>query len=438
MESTRIPRSQSAQEAGNAFLDDVGGWIDDCIASYAEEPATNCHDQGTYMTSWLPYLAARPSDRIFTFMRRTRDRIRDHFVATDAWRHGYWRRQEAHHGTEHFELFLGALWDAMPGDSETCAQLIDAAEHIGNWSRDVDPWFDWETGLFRGMYFGADGVDLFPGSTVNLPDHMRLVNICLLAHRITNEQRYLDLCVQHAGLWASGFDELNDIPAGIGDQGPVTRFGNDAREKYRAFAGQAPKGTAPVDRAENLLASGAPNAFLTLWQLTDDERFINAVRMLLDVLVEELTDPDAGSAADVLRRYRRATGDTRYDAQVLKAVAEHSPREVRTLAIEPQIKRADRPSGIGKRSDKPNWLENGAVRATNPITLSLAAEITGDDMLAACALDLARAYFALARRVYPDGRNHGCSARTVSAIARGHGRENGSGMITAVLAPSLR
>ena len=44
----------------------------------------------------------------------------------------------------------------------------------------------------------------------------------------------------------------------------------------------------------------------------------------------------------------------------------------------------------------------------------------------------------MGRGVYPDGRDHGCSARSVNAIARGHGRENHAGMITAVLDPLVK
>ena len=40
--------------------------------------------------------------------------------------------QEAHHGTEHFELFLGMLYRLDPDDAATTAQLLDAAEHIVN------------------------------------------------------------------------------------------------------------------------------------------------------------------------------------------------------------------------------------------------------------------------------------------------------------------
>jgi hypothetical protein len=92
---------------------------------------------------------------------------------------------------------------------------------------------------------------------------------------------------------------------------------------------------------------------------------------------------------------------------------------------------------VGKRSDAPRWLEDGRERRHNPITLAVAAEIRGDSALQTRAVDLARTYFLLARAAFADGRDHGCSARSVSAIARGHGRENHAGMTTAVLGPAL-
>jgi hypothetical protein len=83
------------------------------------------------------------------------------------------------------------------------------------------------------------------------------------------------------------------------------------------------------------------------------------------------------------------------------------------------------------------WFEDGRPRRHSPVLLSLAAEIRGDPELAARAVDLARAYFTIATRCLPDGREHGCAARTVNAVARGHGRDNGTGVVTGVLAPLL-
>lgn len=62
-------------------------------------------------------------------------------------------------------------------------------------------------------------------------------------------------------------------------------------------------------------------------------------------------------------------------------------------------------------------------------------QFTGDAHLATRALDLGHATFALAMQHLPDGRDHGCSARSVSAAGRGHGRENNAGVVTALLTP---
>ena len=194
---------------------------------------------------------------------------------------------------------------------------------------------------------------------------------------------------------------------------------------------------APVDRAENFLGSDAINTFLSLWQRTGDERFRRATQRLLDLLVTQLDDPDAGAAADAVRAWRRWTDDNRYDAPLLAAATKGDPFAVTELTLDTDFRLGHRPSGVGKRSDMPRWLENGAARH-NPITLLAAAEISRDAALAVTAVDLARAYFLLARRAFPDGRDHGCAARTVSAIARGHGLENHAGMTTAVLEEAMR
>ncbi len=179
--------SDSLEQAVGAFLDEIGEWVRACICDYADADAdgetplpVDVHDQGSYTAAWGPYLRARNDEQGLTWMTRLRDRVNEHFHATDQWRHGYWRMQEAHHGTEHFEIFLGELWRLRPDDGETVSRMIDAVEHVGNWSPDVPPWFDWDTGLFRSFHFGADGVGEAPGDAVNVPDHIRCVTLCLV------------------------------------------------------------------------------------------------------------------------------------------------------------------------------------------------------------------------------------------------------------------
>jgi hypothetical protein len=344
---------------------------------------------------------------------------------------------EAHHGTEHFELYLGMLLRLGPGDGDTIAQLVDAAEHMGNWVDDVPPWFDWQSGLFRSSFFGADGVRLDPGMELNIPDHLRCVNISLLAHRATAQSRYLELATLYAGRWADAILADERLPIGLTVAGPIYDFNAENEAVYRSYMGEASALALPVDRAESFLTSDAINTFLYLGDQSGEERFVMAVRRLLDALSTQLTDPDAGAAADAIRTYRCRTMDSRYDEKVLSATAGYAVDSVCEIGFESDQKLGYRPSGVGKRSDMPVWLEDGVPRRHNPITLAVAAELNRDETQAIQAVDLARAYFLLARQAFPDGRDHGCAARTVSAIARGHGRENNAGVTTAVLMPML-
>ena len=173
----QIEPSHDLPHACQRFTDDLRRWAYEAIDRYADEPATDVHDQGTYTTGWEPLLRACPDERILHFLQQKRDRIRDHFTRTQQWQHGYWRMQEAHHGTEHYELFLGALQRVLPDDRETARQLDDAAEHMGNWSSAAPDWFDWDKRRFHSLFFGADGLRTEPGMALNSPDHLRCVNI---------------------------------------------------------------------------------------------------------------------------------------------------------------------------------------------------------------------------------------------------------------------
>lgn len=448
----RIEPSSDLPHACQRFLDDLRDWAYYAIDRYQNEPPSNVHDQGTYTTGWEPLLHACPDERILRFLQRKRDSIRDHFATTQQWRHGYWRMQEAHHGTEHYELFLGALHRLLPHDQETTRQLHDVAEHMGNWSAGVPDWFDWDRRRFHSIFFGADGLRSGPGMALNTPDHLRCINICLLAAAQPaaapaesenacpgpGGSRYVELAAIYAGEWVDAILAGDALPIALTDDGVLYQFNAEDRALYYSFMGEASDLQSEVDRAENLLGSNAVDTFLRMWRHTGQLRFRRAAEKILEPLASQLTDADAGAAASAVRAYRRCTGGRRFDARLLQAVERLDPFNVTEISLDTEFKRpARRLSGVGKRSDAPRWLENGRERRHNPITLAAAAEITGDTALQTRAVDLARAYFLLARAAFPDGRDHGCSARSVSALARGHGRENHAGMTTAVLGPAL-
>ena len=437
MTTIPITHSKNITSACDGFLLDIESWIISCIEAYQDAPPLNGHDQGTYTTSWATYIRATNDRSSVPFLKILRDKIKTHFNDTAAWHHGYWKHHEVHHGTEHCELFLGTLYRIDPTDEITCQQILDVAEHIGNWQKDIPDWLDWKYRVFRSIYLGTEKVEGAPTAAINIPDHFRCVNLALLAFDITSHDQYRHLVETALRPWAQAMTGNSVLPVALEPAGALYTLNKDQDQTYRKFAGEVPDLTEQVSRAENLMASDAITALLRGWKITGAGLFLHAAERLLDILSTQLHDPDAGSASDVIRCYRQITGETRYDKVVLHAVDTLVNIQVNTLSINPTPEKKPKVAGLGKRSDRPDWYEDEKPRCINPILLSLAAEIRDDVTYAILAIDLARAYFQLARRVYPDGRNHGCSARSVSAIARGHGRENHAGMITAVLDPIL-
>ena len=427
--------SSDVHEAAERFLSEVGDWAAACIDTYQDESPTNGHDQLTYTTGWEPWIARTQDAATLAFLKNARDQVAAHFVQNGMWRHGYWKNQEAHHGTEHFELFMGFLYRLDPQDERTKAQFLDAAEHIGNWCPEIPSWFDEQTGLFHSFYLGTEHVGDTPDEP-NVPAHMRYVNLCLIAGQMSKKERYQRFAERYMHRWAEAITASEDIPRGLLPSGPVYALVDSLRQRYGGAVGQV-RLDSNLDTAEALLASDGIGTLLKMWQHTSDDLFLTAAERLLDIIVTQVADPDAGVGSDAIRQYRKATGNTQYDPAILCAVQSFPEKGIDELAIEPVVERERKPTGIGKRSDMPSWFEDGQPRRFSPITLALASEIKQDATLATWALDLGRTYLSLARDVYPDGRDHGCSARSVSAIARGHGRDNNAGMTTAVLAPLL-
>jgi hypothetical protein len=435
MHEMTIPVSGSFQEASDAFLAELREWADQCIREYDATGPSDGHDQVNFTLAWVP-LIANGHWELVEVMQRWRDEIRDHMVDAGLWHHGYWCRQEAHHGTEHFDLFLGTLYRLDPDAPDTRLQIQDACEHLGNWVSGVPDWFDWGTGLFRSMWLGTTEVRTEPGMEANVADHIRLVNLALLAFEATGNMRYFEVAGMHAGRWADAILDGPCLPVALLPSGPLYAVDDELKASYHGFAGMAGDLADDVDRAENLLASGAVDAFLALYRLTKEDAWAETVRRLLDVLVTQVADPDAGAAVNAIMQYRIECDDDRYDDALAAAyqAAEWSPE---VLGVQPVQREGARPAGIGKRSDKPDWYEDGQPRKLSPVLLAAVAEICESEELARQAVDLGRAYFALGRRALTGDRRHACGANSDAAVARGHGRENNVGVVTGVLLPLL-
>lgn len=430
-----IPDASDPQEAKQIFLEEIRSWVYTCINRYRHEPPlANQHDQGTYTTAWEPYIRETGDETALSFMKDLRDRIASAAQNRGEWKHGYWKYNEAHHGTEHFELFLGTLFRLDSQDTKTIRQIEDAAEHFGNWVSGIPAWFNWETGLYRSMFFGTEKIGEAAGCSLNVPDHLRCANIAGLAYHATGQERYLRLCASISKPWAKAAVACSAFPLALNEKGGVYSFAKESEQAYRSFVGALPQNLdSPLDRVENLLASGGIDGWLHLYALTQENLYRQAARRAADELACVLDDPDAGAAVALLREYDRITGENRYSPKVIQTASRLDPFSFSSLTLQPCKRTGGRPSGIGKRADMSVWYEDDQLRTCSPVLLGYAAQLLHDSSLAARTWNLCTAYLRAARLAYPDGRHHGCSAQSVSAVARGHGRENNTGVVTGVL-----
>jgi len=420
----KLTRCQDPREAGQKLLAEVSSWASECIQRYRDAKPLDTPDQAIYATGWMPLLYFEPAHPAGRFLHQIRDQVAHHFTEGGAWRHGYWRMADVTRGMKHFEQFLCPL-ARLDEDVITIGQVLDVAEHVGHWNDDVAPWYDEEKGLFPSHTFGAEGYSKDGAGAFNTPAHFHVINLALGAFRLNRSDRYARWAIQYGGRWAGAILAGDELPIGLDDKGPVyePRISNDGREN--------------LHRAEALLAVDGVQAMLKLWNITKEEPFRQAAERILDALMPELLDPDAGALAAAIRFYRRMTKSKRYDAAVIENFSCLIPGGVEVIDLDVAPLFGADVLGLGKCQDLPHWKEDGQMRQHNPILIGLAAEIANNRELAACAMDFATAYLSLAQRAFPDGREDSDSARTVSAVARGHARDNGAGMVTEVLVPLM-
>jgi hypothetical protein len=451
-----FPLIDSPAQGLRALLAELEDWLVDALPRHNATPWGGGHDEGTFLTSWAGYHELTGDARVLDLAVSLRDAFLDwaagHLV------HGYWPRQEVHHGPEHFVIFLAWLARIHPGDRATADAILDAAEHAGNWVPDVPPWYDWDADRFRSTHLGTEHVG---DDGLNVTAHLRLARLSLDAWRLSADDRYRDLASRYAGCWADALLAAPEAPLTL-DEGrgdaplppppePLTAAESRRPDAYEAarkrFLGAAPRRRGPVERIESYIADGAPDLFLELHEVTRDARFAEAFRRLVTPLVAELADPCAHPAGRLVALWRRTFSDHSRDEAIVETVGPCPDPAVlsgMSLAVRAHVDWEEQ-GGVGKRRDMPGWFVVGAegheelCRIPSPAALALCHEITGETPWAVVAFQLALARLQLARRVFPDGREHGCGSRSVAAACRGHGRNWGDGDVSTLLAdPALR
>lgn len=434
----KVATSPNPQEAVGRLRRHFEDWVYSCVERYEHVAPLDEPQQVEFATACMLLLRHKPDQRLSHFLSRLRDKVELHYEAREIWHKGYWPVIEVGQGMKHFVHFLGEYWKHFPDDRLTVDSFLKGAQYLGNWDPNVPAWFDWELGLFRSVYLGTREVKEEMRYKMNLPVHFTCLEFALLAFQMGGEVRYLELAKVYGENWANAIVDSDRLPLALTPEGPIYDLPQGDESGVGELLGhEFIMEESDRVRAEHFLRHNAVALLLELWQFSERPVFLEAARRLLDVLIDEAVDVDAGAIATAVRHYRNFTGDCRYDDAILGYVEFSFPYCVECLALDTRGEAMVVSQGVGKRKDMPLWFENNYPRQHNPILLSLAAEISGNERLAARSLDLARGYFSLARMAFPDGRQHGGKARTVCAVAQGHDRENRAGMITQVLAPLM-
>ena len=402
------------------------------------------HDEGSFTAAWCGHHLLTGDPIVLEFMHWLRDEYLAYSI--DHQVHGYDEWGEVHHQPEHYMVFLTRLWHLDKSDRRTIDALVDAAHHTGNWIPGVTPWYDWENHRFLSWSIGTRLVQDYPPYDFNVPDHFKPVQMALTAHLATGQDRYLDLCCDYADMWTGSILEADD------DDPPCLLYNQelDRSERERLYGKHNARAlrmyydAPPSVRVEQHLAAASLEILLDLFTLTGNGRYVDAVRKLVPYIVEANSDPEVEMPAMFLTKYREATGDTSFDGQIGDQLEGRKPVDIsRLVLLAPATheRNAGATGRMGWRQDSVRWGyqgDDGIISpdpGPSPSALMLGYAIDGDLSMATRALAVARRRMELATFVLRDGREHGCAAHSIHAVAAGHGRATGAGCVTTTLYP---
>ena len=415
------------------LLDELEDWLDSTLDHHLALDWQGIHDEATFVTAWAGYYAYTGDTRVKQLALNLFDKWQ-RWAETNLV-HGYFPRQEVHHGTEHFIIFLDWLCRIAPEREEVAAALEDGAHHVGNWGDGAPDWYDPEQNRFLSYDLGTvrTGCEGF-----NFVDHMRMVHLATAAWHATGGDRYLDLALNYARAWAAAIRESADIPLFLD---PDLHTEAELEQLLHSFLKAAPQQINGHARVENHVASGTPKALLDVWRATEDDGCRHAALKLAQACVPYLASPVANPAGHVLSlmlQTKATPGMLGLDNNPFPDADEWHPLDGCSMSIrtEPGSPWQD---SLGYRFDLPDWqlrdgTDNAMAERPAPGNLVLAWELSGREQYALDACTIALGRLRLARNTFRDGRHHGCTAQSIAATVRGHGRCWGIGDVSAILA----
>lgn len=434
-----------AEDSRQQLLQTMAQWLSESRNKHMNTKWHGVHDEGTFLTSWREYYLLTEDEDAYSFAF-------ERFDACNEWmkqklKDGYWRKQEVHHGVEHFIIYLNWLYELDPQHEGVRRQLRRAANFIVKDKFFKKSWWNREKNLFRSIYLGARR----SGSEwLNVIEHLRLIRLGWLGLLSGGDGELKEFVLRYSKKWAEEIVQSEQLPLFlIPDNEDPEVFQKKFDKKYKKIVGAAPHSASKRARSEIYIANGGPGLFLRLFDATRDRIYLDAAESIVKPIMDQLELP-----------YALPLGPICYQLHVLGRLPE-LPNVCTELVVKSKIDEMKRavldykPYTMWKKT-KYDWLKDSVGMRNDMVgidiynendqqisclpnlgTLYMLYKLTKNEQILTIANVIANEILKLSMEKFPDGRKHGCSARTVSAYCVGHGRNWGAGYVSCALRSTL-
>ena len=350
---------------------------------------------------------------------------------------GYFKMEDVHHGSELFLGFLPRFIDLFPDNLKAKELLINVSKLIGNWDKETEDWYNYSQKNFNSWYFGSDGISDRVHYKFNTADHLRFVHIALLAWNITTDQKYLDWSIDYSKQFAERIMIANEVIPVAWNNEWEEFFSKDMinpEEKFLASNHHHFEDD-PLSGIENLIASGFIYIFGEIYNITNDNIFLEASKKIIKKLIPIIDHPYSDNVGMIISYYRITFSDYSFDKLILDTLSYLKPYDDSEIMLTfPQNQTIKRP-GLGNRKDMIYWYLFNSFEPkefSEPSTsyFSLLYNITGKIEYAERAFRTAAKKIKIASSILRLGYEHSDSGKHFSSIVSGHGRNWGVGSVT--------
>ncbi|MDO8683339.1 MAG: hypothetical protein Q7N50_07660 [Armatimonadota bacterium] len=394
-------------------------WIEKSTECWKNQPYGGGHDEGLFTRTWPGYYILTGDKNAYEFLDMLAHQFVDHpeveackcfLTPEDAATYPNQKRRPPYHGypadqaclihaPENYAWFLTHMCHINPSP-RLLAALDDCAEHIGNWSKDVPDWYDWENHRFRSFIFGTKMVRDQPPYDFESLVTIRVLIIATNMYALTGRQRYLDVSVDYADHWAKIVLEAPDE----GFQGMFAFVPDEELDAKYGYLADRIRGSRV--RCSMELA----NLLLDLSRYVDKPDYIAAVRRMMEWSCEDTGYPGGENVlvSTLFGKYRTFTGDTNFDDKVVaaadKMIIEDDSRPA-LLLMNKASEQALNLAGLQYLRLYPD--KRVAIDERHPWVLAQATQMTGDTKYLAHGMELAKWRFSDSHYIW-DGRELGC------------------------------